>query len=100
MEAVLTGPEVSLFAISGGRAMVPVAAACDYKRAGDDDRGPNTGGMGAYSPPAGFPSDLLDVVREHTRATIQTAEQYNPPFDDVFVRLMEQAGADSAAVLR
>ena len=38
-----------------GRAMVPIAAACDYKRAGDGDTGPNTGGMGAYSPPAGFP---------------------------------------------
>ncbi len=42
-----------------GRAMVPIAAACDYKRAGDGDTGPNTGGMGAYSPPHGFPDDLV-----------------------------------------
>ncbi len=64
IERKLTGREVSVFAIADGRAMVPVAAACDYKRAGDDDRGPNTGGMGAYSPPAGFGDDLLDLVRE------------------------------------
>jgi phosphoribosylamine---glycine ligase len=64
IERKLAGREVSVFAIADGRAMVPVAAACDYKRAGDDDRGPNTGGMGAYSPPAGFADDLLDQVRE------------------------------------
>lgn len=64
IEERLVGREVSVFAIADGRAMVPIAAACDYKRAGDDDKGPNTGGMGAYSPPAGFPDDLLDVVRE------------------------------------
>ncbi len=64
IESKLSGREVSVFAVADGRAMVPVAAACDYKRAGDDDKGPNTGGMGAYSPPAGFADDLLDVVRE------------------------------------
>ncbi|HTW82487.1 MAG TPA: phosphoribosylamine--glycine ligase [Candidatus Sulfotelmatobacter sp.] len=64
IEQKLVGRELSVFAIADGRAMVPVVAACDYKRAGDDDKGPNTGGMGAYSPPAGFPPDILDVVRE------------------------------------
>jgi phosphoribosylamine--glycine ligase len=68
IEEKLTGREVSVFAIADGRTMVPVAAACDYKRAGDDDKGPNTGGMGAYSPPAGFPDDLFDVVRERVVA--------------------------------
>jgi phosphoribosylamine---glycine ligase len=60
----MSGREVSVFAISDGRAMIPIAAACDYKRAGDDDRGPNTGGMGAYSPPHGFPDNVLEIVRE------------------------------------
>jgi phosphoribosylamine--glycine ligase len=60
----MTGREISVFAIGDGRAMIPIAAACDYKRAGDDDRGPNTGGMGAYSPPAGFPENVLEIVRE------------------------------------
>jgi phosphoribosylamine--glycine ligase len=70
IEERLSGREVSVFAIADGRAMVPIAAACDYKRAGDDDRGPNTGGMGAYSPPAGFPDDLLDLVRERVVAPV------------------------------
>jgi phosphoribosylamine--glycine ligase len=70
IEERLSGREVSVFAIADGRAMVPVAAACDYKRAGDDDKGPNTGGMGAYSPPEGFPDDLLDVVRERIVAPV------------------------------
>ena len=70
IEHRLSGREVSVFAIADGRAMVPVAAACDYKRAGDDDRGPNTGGMGAYSPPAGFATDLMDVVRERVIAPV------------------------------
>jgi phosphoribosylamine---glycine ligase len=68
LEERLEGPEVSVFALCDGRAMVPFAAACDYKRAGDGDTGPNTGGMGAYSPPAGFPDGYLDVVRERILA--------------------------------
>jgi phosphoribosylamine--glycine ligase len=64
IEERLSGREVSVFAIGDGRTLTPVAAACDYKRAGDDDKGPNTGGMGAYSPPAGFPDDLLEIVGE------------------------------------
>jgi phosphoribosylamine--glycine ligase len=64
LEELLVGREVSVFALADGRAMVPIGGACDYKRAGDGDTGPNTGGMGAYSPPIGFPDDLDDRVRE------------------------------------
>ncbi len=64
LEQRLEGREVSVFALCDGRAIVPIGAACDYKRAGDADTGPNTGGMGAYSPPAGFPDDIDDRVRE------------------------------------
>jgi phosphoribosylamine--glycine ligase len=64
LEERLFGREISIFAIADGRAMLPVAAACDYKRAGDGDSGPNTGGMGAYSPPHGFPADAFTIVRE------------------------------------
>ncbi len=70
LEEMLAGREVSVFALADGRAMVPIAAACDYKRAGDGDTGPNTGGMGAYSPPAGFPDDLDDQVRERILAPV------------------------------
>ncbi len=63
LEEALVGREVSLFAICDGRTIVPFGTACDYKRAGDGDTGPNTGGMGAYSPPIGFPHDLEDSVR-------------------------------------
>jgi phosphoribosylamine---glycine ligase len=64
LEERLTGREVSVFAVGDGRTLVPLASACDYKRAGDGDTGPNTGGMGAYSPPAGFPSLMHEIVRE------------------------------------
>ncbi|HEV8021039.1 MAG TPA: phosphoribosylamine--glycine ligase [Candidatus Lustribacter sp.] len=70
LEERMTGREISVFAIADGRAMIPIAAACDYKRAGDDDRGPNTGGMGAYSPPAGFPDNALEIVRERIIAPV------------------------------
>jgi phosphoribosylamine--glycine ligase len=70
LEEKLEGREVSVFALADGRAMVPLSAACDYKRAGDGDTGPNTGGMGAYSPPSGFPEDLYDRVRERILAPV------------------------------
>ncbi|MFN2449946.1 MAG: phosphoribosylamine--glycine ligase [Candidatus Baltobacteraceae bacterium] len=70
LEEKLEGREISLFAISDGRAMYPIASACDYKRAGNGDTGPNTGGMGAYSPPQGFPADFEDVVRERVLAPV------------------------------
>ncbi len=70
LEERLEGDEVSVFALSDGRAMVPIAGACDYKRAGDGDTGPNTGGMGAFSPPRGFPDDLTDIVRERIIAPV------------------------------
>ena len=50
IEERLSGPEVSAFALVSGSTVVPLAAACDYKRLGTDDVGPNTGGMGAYTP--------------------------------------------------
>ncbi|MDQ6825954.1 MAG: phosphoribosylamine--glycine ligase [Candidatus Eremiobacteraeota bacterium] len=71
LEEKLEGREVSVFALSDGRRMLPIAAACDYKRAGDGDRGPNTGGMGAYSPPVGFPEDLYAQVHERILAPVQ-----------------------------
>ncbi len=58
VEEYLEGPEVSLFCICDGTEVVPLAPAQDYKRALDGDAGPNTGGMGAYSPLPWAPGDL------------------------------------------
>jgi phosphoribosylamine--glycine ligase len=60
LEERLIGPEVSVFALISGSTVVPLAAARDYKRLGDGDRGPNTGGMGAYTPVPGFGSAELE----------------------------------------
>lgn len=52
IEECLAGPEVSVLAFVDGECVVPMVPACDYKRVGEGDTGPNTGGMGAYAPPA------------------------------------------------
>lgn len=71
VEEFLDGPEVSLFCISDGTDVVPLAPAQDFKRAYDDDAGPNTGGMGAYSPLPWAPEGLTEqVLAEVARPTI------------------------------
>ena len=62
IEEFLDGPEVSLFAVADGLTAVPLLAAQDFKRAQDGDRGPNTGGMGAYVPLPWAPAGLTDEV--------------------------------------
>ena len=63
VEERLEGPEVSLMAVTDGTRVLSLEPARDFKRALDGDRGPNTGGMGAYSPPAGMSSgDLTEAV--------------------------------------
>jgi len=62
VEEYLDGPEVSLFGVTDGRTVVPLHPAQDFKRVGDGDAGPNTGGMGAYSPLPWAPPGLVDEV--------------------------------------
>ncbi|GAB3651774.1 phosphoribosylamine--glycine ligase [Nocardioides korecus] len=64
VEEFLDGPEVSLFAITDGRTVYPLQPAQDFKRIGDDDQGPNTGGMGAYTPLPWAPPELVAQVQE------------------------------------
>jgi phosphoribosylamine--glycine ligase len=68
VEEFLDGPEVSLFVVTDGVTAVPLAPAQDFKRVGDGDAGPNTGGMGAYSPlpwaPAGLTAEVMSRVAE------------------------------------
>ncbi len=56
VEEHLSGKEMSAFAFSDAHTVVPMVAACDYKRLYDGDQGPNTGGMGSYSPPPVYES--------------------------------------------
>ena len=62
IEEYLDGPEVSLFCLTDGHSVVPLQPAQDFKRAGDGDTGPNTGGMGAYSPLPWAPPNLVDDI--------------------------------------
>ncbi|MBD8868243.1 phosphoribosylamine--glycine ligase [Nocardioides donggukensis] len=70
VEEFLDGPEVSLFALSDGTTVRPLLPAQDFKRIDDGDRGPNTGGMGAYTPlpwaPPGLVEEVLDTVLQPT----------------------------------
>jgi len=63
VEEFLAGPEVSLFAVCDGVSAVPLLPAQDFKRVGDGDSGPNTGGMGAYAPLPWAPAGLVDQVQ-------------------------------------
>lgn len=63
VEEYLAGPEVSLFAVCDGMSAVPLLPAQDFKRVGDGDAGPNTGGMGAYAPLPWAPAGLVDQVQ-------------------------------------
>jgi phosphoribosylamine--glycine ligase len=68
IEEFLDGPEVSLFGVSDGTNVVPLTPAQDFKRVGDNDEGPNTGGMGAYSPLPWAPENF---VAEVTKTVLQ-----------------------------
>jgi len=64
VEELLEGPELSLFAVAEGEEAVPLPPARDYKRIGDGDTGPNTGGMGSFSPLPDVPDDAAEEILE------------------------------------
>jgi phosphoribosylamine--glycine ligase len=81
IEEFLEGPEVSLFFLSDGTKVVPLSPAQDYKRAFDDNQGPNTGGMGAYSPLPWLESDFVTKVRRDiAQPTIDQLAHQGTPF--------------------
>ena len=79
IEELLDGPEVSVFAVTDGRGVVQIGAAQDFKRIGDGDTGPNTGGMGAYSP-VPWLGDLESLVDAVHRPVIEELARRGTPF--------------------
>jgi phosphoribosylamine---glycine ligase len=81
VEEYLDGPEVSLFCLTDGVAIVPLLPAQDFKRIGDGDTGPNTGGMGAYAPLPWAPDGLVDEVLDRVVApTVAELARRGTPF--------------------
>jgi phosphoribosylamine--glycine ligase len=64
IDEYLSGQEVSLIAFTDGKTVSPMVPACDYKKIGDGEHGPNTGGMGSYSPPGFFSAQMTKKVTE------------------------------------
>jgi phosphoribosylamine---glycine ligase len=84
MEEFLEGEELSLLALCDGENVVPLAPAQDYKRIFDGDKGPNTGGMGSYSPVPGFgPAEVEEIVEQVHRPVVAAMAARGVPFRGV-----------------
>jgi phosphoribosylamine---glycine ligase len=99
LEQFLEGEELSLLAICDGENVVPLAPAQDYKRIFDGDQGPNTGGMGSYSPVPGFgPAEVEEIVERVHRPVVAAMAARGVPFHGVlYAGLM--IGPDGPQVL-
>ncbi|GHC71399.1 phosphoribosylamine--glycine ligase [Limoniibacter endophyticus] len=95
VEEFLTGEEASFFCLCDGKTALPFGTAQDHKRVGDGDTGPNTGGMGAYSPAPVMDQTVLDrTMREIVEPTMRGMAEMGHPFKGVlFVGLMIDNGA-------
>jgi phosphoribosylamine--glycine ligase len=81
VEEYLAGQEVSLFFLADGKTVVPLTPAQDFKRAYDNDEGPNTGGMGAYSPLPWLPEGFVEEVqRDVAQPTVDEMAKLGTPF--------------------
>ncbi len=84
VEECLAGREVSLLAFTDGQSVSPMVPACDYKRVFDNDQGPNTGGMGGYSPPGFFNQEMVDeAVRTVLEPTVRAMAEEGMPYRGV-----------------
>ena len=90
IEELLVGEEVSVFALADGRGVVPLAPAQDFKRIGDGDTGPNTGGMGSFSPVPGMGADeVAELVEQIHKPVVEELARRGAPFVGVlFAGLM------------
>ena len=81
VEEFLDGPELSLFCVTDGQVVVPLVPAQDFKRVGDGDEGPNTGGMGAYAPLPWAPEGLVaDAVKLIVQPVVDELARRGSPF--------------------
>ncbi len=97
IEEYLDGPEVSLFAITDGTTVLPLTPAQDFKRAHDGDEGPNTGGMGAYSPLPWAEPKLVDEVMDTVlQPTVDELRRRGTPFSGLLYAGLALTGAASA----
>ena len=94
IEEFLTGEEASFFALVDGETALPLAAAQDHKRAGDGDTGPNTGGMGAYSPAPVVTEEIAErIMARIVRPTVAAMKEAGAPFKGVlYAGLMIEDG--------
>ncbi len=100
IEERLDGQEASILAITDGRAILPLPAAQDHKPAFDGDTGPNTGGMGAYSPTPMVDDSLLAWVEEHVLVpTVHAMKRNRKPFQGVLYAGLMLTPASGAKVL-
>ncbi len=84
VEELLSGPEVSVFAFCDGLHLSPLVAACDYKRIGDNDEGPNTGGMGAFAPPDFWTGSMYqDINQSIMQPVVRAMADRGTPFKGV-----------------
>jgi len=84
IEECLAGKEMSTFAFTDGKSVIPMVAACDYKPAFDGDQGPNTGGMGSYSPPYFYNLTLAKMVMETImEPAVKAMDQEKRPYKGV-----------------
>jgi phosphoribosylamine--glycine ligase len=84
IEECLNGREVSLLAFTDGKTVIPMIPACDYKRVFDNDQGPNTGGMGSYSPPDFFDAELTQqVMKTILRPAVRAMADEGMPYKGI-----------------
>jgi len=84
IEEFLTGPEVSVLTFTDGKTIIPMVSAQDHKRALENDKGPNTGGMGAFSPSLHYTKDIAStVMNKILQPTVDAMAQEGRPFKGV-----------------
>lgn len=99
LESFLDGPEVSLFCVVDGETVVPLLPAQDFKRVGEGDTGPNTGGMGAYAPVPWLPEDVYrDVVDNIVEPVAAQMVQRGTPFSGLLYVGLAITGEGPAVV--